>query len=208
MQAQLRDDELLLAYTIGVYYPSRVLIIRRNSATSASLEVEPKDAEILGIEAGPLKAHDLTTVLMDVDQGVLPVLSSPLNPRNVDKKLAALWRVLVPESQRQELTSGKTKMLTVIPDGSLALLPFETLIVSAADESDREYLLDVGPPIAYAPSAAVLLNLAKREKADAAAPQTLLTLGDPAYPQSGARHKVRSIANSALSAPPTNSARG
>ena len=52
------------------------------------------------------------------------------------------------------------KQLVVIPDGPLALLPFETLIVEPGESP--KYLLDVGPPILYAPSATVLLNLAAR----------------------------------------------
>ena len=99
----------------------------------------------------------------------------------MNDKLATLWRILIPEKVREELTSGKLKLLTVIPDGPLALLPFEALIVSTADADAPEYLLDVGPPIAYAPSAAVLLNLAKRERAAGGVAQSLLTLGDPSY---------------------------
>lgn len=38
-----------------------------------------------------------------------------------------------------------------------------------------------GPPIAYAPSAAVLVNLARRRAAGARASQPVLTLGDPHY---------------------------
>ena len=39
----------------------------------------------------------------------------------------------------------------------MIVLPFEALVVSPGDRP--EYLLDVGPPILYGPSASVLLNL-------------------------------------------------
>ncbi|WP_254508867.1 CHAT domain-containing protein [Anatilimnocola floriformis] len=68
--------------------------------------------------------------------------------------------------------------LVVIPDGPLALLPFETLVVK--NEGEPEYLLDAGPAIAYAPSATILLNPAER-KASTATEQKLFALGDPNY---------------------------
>ncbi|QDU25103.1 CHAT domain protein [Anatilimnocola aggregata] len=184
VQAQLREDEVLLAYSIGTFRTSQVMVIRRTTATSKQLAVDAAAAAKLGIEAGPIAAHELTTILQDKDEGVLPALSSPESKINVDVKLATLWQVLVPESVRQELTSGNVKLLTIIPDGPLALLPFEALIVSSVPgEDEPQYLLDVGPPISYAPSAAVMLNLAKREPATQRASQPLFTLGDPTYPQ-------------------------
>ncbi len=75
----------------------------------------------------------------------------------------------------------------IVPDGPLALLPFEALVVSSGD--DPRYLLEVGPPIAYAPAAGILMNLAGRP----AAPippgrEPVLAVGDPAYaaPDDGA----------------------
>ena len=47
--------------------------------------------------------------------------------------------------------------LTIVPDGPLATLPFEALVAQGGDEP--RYLLDVGPPIHYAPSATILLKL-------------------------------------------------
>ena len=72
-------------------------------------------------------------------------------------------------------------MLTISPAGPLALLPFEALVVSS--DPKTEYLLDVGPPVAYAPSASVLLNLTGREVSDEFKPDRVLTLGDPDYSQ-------------------------
>ena len=46
----------------------------------------------------------------------------------------------------------------------------------------NKYLLDVFPPIAYAPSASILVNLIDRKAADSKSTKTL-TLGNPKYPQ-------------------------
>ena len=66
----------------------------------------------------------------------------------------------------------------MIPDGPLAQLPFECLVV---DAEPRRYLLDTGTPISYGPSATILHRLATR-----AAPtpngnrEPVLTVADPA----------------------------
>ncbi len=61
------------------------------------------------------------------------MLAEPQLADRAVAKLAAMWRVLVPEPQRSDLTKGTAKRLTVIPDGPLALLPFETLVVESGD---------------------------------------------------------------------------
>jgi len=50
--------------------------------------------------------------------------------------------LLIPNAEREALTNGKCKRLIVVPDGPLALLPFETLVVQG--EESPEYLLDNG----------------------------------------------------------------
>jgi CHAT domain-containing protein len=80
-----------------------------------------------------------------------------------------------------------------VPDGPLALLPFEALVVESGDQS--RYLLDVGPPIAYAPSATVLYNLVEHRSASATlAREPVLTVGDPIYVTRG----VTAASNTAL----------
>ena len=78
--------------------------------------------------------------------------------------------------------TGKIKRLIVVPDGPLAFLPFEALVV--AEEKEPRYLLDEGPPIVYAPSGAVLLNLLDRPVVPSPPDrEPVLALGDPAYPE-------------------------
>jgi CHAT domain-containing protein len=88
--------------------------------------------------------------------------------------------VLIPKGERVALSEGKYKTLIVFPDAALATLPFETLVVKS--DGNPRYLLDVGPPIQYAPSATILLNLAKRPvESSASDTEPVLTVGEPLY---------------------------
>jgi CHAT domain-containing protein len=73
----------------------------------------------------------------------------------------------------------------VIPQEGLAYLPFDALIVEQA-ESGVQYLLDVCPPMIYAPSISLLMRLygatPSEQKSDRL---PVLTLGDPLYPTPG-----------------------
>jgi CHAT domain-containing protein len=71
--------------------------------------------------------------------------------------LFALWQALVPPQVRSALLDSSLKRLMIIPDATLALLPFEALVVDPA--AGPRYLLDVDVPVAYAPSATVLAEL-------------------------------------------------
>jgi CHAT domain-containing protein len=120
------------------------------------------------------------------DAGVVTRLANATTQaEDVTPKLAALWRLLVPEGERQAVLGGKVKRLLIVPDGPLALLPFEALVVE--EGKDPEYLLDVGPPIVYGPSATVLYNLAERHAAPPSRDrEPVLAVGDPAYGEAGA----------------------
>jgi CHAT domain-containing protein len=99
------------------------------------------------------------------------------------QRLAVLWQTLVPEPEREAIVEGKVSRLVVVPDGPLALLPLETLIVRSG--ASPQYLLDVGPPIQYGPSATVLYNLAQRRlAAEPPAREAILTVGNPSYRRS------------------------
>ena len=90
------------------------------------------------------------------------------------------------------IVAKKFKRLIVIPDGPLAQLPFETLVVEPADKP--RYLLDVDVPIEYATSATILLNLAGRASSRDRAGQQVLTVGDPRYGQPLARTRGDALA--------------
>ena len=155
-----QDNALALEYFFGAEAGYIFVIPAEGEPRIEQLTVGDEQAQALGIEPGPLTAKEMQQAMI-VDGTELPkLLSHPeLCPAHFDR-LASLWTLLVPEAERQALTKGEVKELVVIPDGALALLPFETLIVEPGESP--KYLLDVGPPVHYAPSATVLLNLARR----------------------------------------------
>jgi len=99
----------------------------------------------------------------------------------------SLADVLVPRSVRNIIEHKAPQSVIIVPDGALHELPFEALLLES--QPTPKYLLDVFPPIAYAPSANILLNLAERPALVGqvsnlpAGPLPVLTVGNPAYPQ-------------------------
>src|SRR5262249_3653979 len=89
-----------------------------------------------------------------------------------------LSEVLVPRSVRNSIAKRAPQSVIIVPDGALHELPFEALLLER--DPSPNYLLDVFPPIAYAPSANILLNLVQRPAADPKATATL-TVGNPKY---------------------------
>ncbi|WP_254507653.1 CHAT domain-containing protein [Anatilimnocola floriformis] len=178
VQGRLGEGELLLSYSVGENQ-SYVVCVRKDSAQFHRLELDEATAKTLGARAGDLNDETLVTTLLDKTAGVLGMISNPKRKsEDASGKLAALWTALIPAAEKAQITSGEVKRLVIIPDGALALLPFETLVVE--NDTKPQYLLDVGPPIAYAPSAAVLLNLVDRPVVSAT-DLKLFTLGDPTY---------------------------
>ena len=179
VQRQLTGDgNLLFVYLLGENN-GYLMTIRPGAAKLVRLSVGKDDAKTLGIKAGPLTAATLKGALVNKQKtGVLQQLSRLDTCEKAASQLAALWNVLVPEAEREELTEGKVKRLIVVPDGPLALLPFETLVV-AGGERPRT-LLDVGSAILYGPSVTVLNHLAGRRPAPPPR-EALVTVGDPRY---------------------------
>jgi len=177
-QELLETGSLLLSYRLGGE-ESHLLIVSRDSARFVKLEITENQALILQVDPGPLTDRKLSAVLLGEGQ-VLALLSRPKSQEDYFGRLAVLWEVLIPERERKTLIGGEVQQLIVLPDGPLALMPFEAL-VTGTPRSPR-YLLDVGPPILYGPSASVLLNLAHRAPRHDFAKERVLTLGDPAYP--------------------------
>ena len=188
-------DALLLAYHVG-NEAGYLLSIDAKAARLTKLELTAAQAKILGVEPGPLHADRLAALLVDSEQNsILPQLASPSQNKQLSLRLAALWEALIPAVDREALVSGKYQRLIIIPDGSLALLPFETLVVENTEEV--KYLLDAGPSIQYAPSATVLYNLLERPAtATAENAHAVLTVGDPAYAIAKGEAPANAIASS------------
>jgi CHAT domain-containing protein len=184
------QDALLLEYLLGSKDGYVLVIPAERAPRIEKLAASERQAAALGTSAGPLTAERLQEVLDRTDgQGVLQLLREPHkakeNPQT-DTRLAALWEVLIPDHERQDILAGKYKRLIIVPDGLLTQLPFETLVVKPGD--GPQYLLDAGPPILYAPSATILTNLAEREEASGTSSRPpVLTIGDCQYGRPSAR---------------------
>jgi CHAT domain-containing protein/Tfp pilus assembly protein PilF len=199
LQRGLPAGGLLLAYLLGEE-DSFVLVLSSQAARVVKLAVPKAEAEAkaLALKAGSITADQLKTVLIGAkDEGIVPQLAdSSAQAEGQAAKLAALWRVLVPEPERKAIVEGKVKHLLIVPDGPLALLPFETLVV--AEGKEPRFLLDVGPPIAYGPSATVLYNLAQRTDFKPSDREPVLAVGDPAYGEAGAESPTPTTTLAAL----------
>lgn len=91
-----------------------------------------------------------------------------------------LGDAVLPPALREKLRTSGAKRVVLIPDGALHKIPFECLLLSAG--AAPKYALDELPPVCYAPSIAALAVVLNRPRVlDGAA--TLLTVGDPAYPE-------------------------
>lgn len=186
----LRADDLALIYLFG-NDSGYVLALTLDQAKLVPLTLDENSAKTLGTSAGPLTSPRLRQILMGkTNDGIVPQLAkrpekadAPEN-LNLISRLEALFSVLVPPAERTNLTNGKLKRLIVIPDGTLAMFPFETLVVRGGQ--NPEYLLDVGPAILYGPSASVLCNLIERPVTAAGKRPPVLTVADPVYPQENA----------------------
>jgi len=91
--------------------------------------------------------------------------------------------VVFPRALRDKIRAANAKRLVLIPDGALHKLPFECLLLPAAPKP--VYAIDELPPICYAPSIAALAVVLSRPHAKGG-DASLLTVGDPAYPEVGA----------------------
>jgi len=196
----VRDDGLMLLYLLGGE-GGFVLIIDGQQAQLKPLAIDAAAAAALGTDAGPLTSARLQKALMNADRtGVLQLLQQQQLDARLPPKLAALWNVLVPEAERARLTSGKLKRLLVVPDGPLAFLPFETLVVKPG--AQPAYLLDTGPAICYGPSAKVMYLLAARPTpALPAGREPVLTVGDPSYPAADGTVQVAATSTAGAGGP-------
>ena len=177
-------DALLLRFFCGDL-ASYVLVIQAERPPRLEpLTLDDSVAAALDVEPGPFLANKMSRALARKNQaGVMQLLRASHQRESLKQltpKLEALWRALIPATERQRIVEGAYKQLILIPDGALATLPFEALVVE--DGESPVYLLDQAPPTCYAPSATVLHNLASRQEAGGdQGRKPVLTVGDPDY---------------------------
>ncbi len=183
------QEGLLLEYFFGRKAGYLLVVSTGSPPRLETLAVNERQAGVLGIEAGPLTATRLRQALMAKDgAGLIESLRSATDVERAQEAAvasASFWNMLIPPAVRDSIVDGKYQRLIVLPDGLLAQLPFETLVVQTGD--DPKYLLDVAPPILYAPSATILINLAEREEERPTQNRPpILTVGDCQYDQPSA----------------------
>jgi len=178
------QNALLLEYMIG-WTDGYVLTVAADVEPRIHrLSVGSQVTEVLGGDPGPLTVQRLQAIINGKSQtGIVNALRESANPEElkpVVSRLALLWKVLIPEARRKALVDQKYQRLIIIPDGALAQLPFEALVVEPGE--NPKYLLDIAPPIQYAPSATILMNLAERQAEGVnRAAEPVLTVGDCRY---------------------------
>jgi CHAT domain-containing protein/tetratricopeptide (TPR) repeat protein len=169
----------LLEYVLGDEGGYVFVLSASHEPRLLPLELSAEDAERVGMKPGPLTTKRMKE-LMTIDKKPLQALvARPEVAAGALARLAALWRVVVPPDERKTLVDGSTERLMVVPDGPLALLPFETLVVESGQQP--KYLLEAGPPILYAPSSTVLHNLTLSKGRLSAAGAAVLTVGNATY---------------------------
>lgn len=180
-QSLVGDRGILFEYALGATECFVIVVPGPNQPpTVHRLAANSEQAERLGIEPGPLTSQRLNQILIDADgKGVVQLLGQPASALQASQKLAALWEVLVPTELRPALAGQSLDRLLIVPDGMLNLLPFEALVVEASE--DPLYLLDVGPPITYGPTASLMENLNQERPLVPSERKPVLTVGDPAY---------------------------
>lgn len=192
VQQQLSGEHnLVLEYFVGED-KSFLFVIPSlgDSSRAVTLEIDEDLATRLGMQPGPLTTERLTQALTIDGKSIVQRLARPADdgsasdPSEGDaaklhERLALLWELLIPSDVRSKIIEQKYAKLLVIPDGSLVNLPFEALVI---DAHSRKYLVDVEMPIAYAPSATLLISLKRREARPLPEGRPpVLTVGDPAY---------------------------
>jgi CHAT domain-containing protein/tetratricopeptide (TPR) repeat protein len=192
---RVATGEVLLVYHVGS--ESSVLFVVEGAAAprAFSLTVATTESARLGVPAGALTRAILAQLLTGYDAsgkpaglGILRQLATPLEasaPASVGARaresahdrLHALFEVLMPSEVWSLIRTAR--QVTIVPDGPLAALPFEALVV-ARGKGDASFWLDDGPVVRYAPSIAVLDALASASS-DRATSRDVLSVCNPRY---------------------------
>jgi hypothetical protein len=185
------SNGLLLQYAIGEDASYLFLVPPLPAPPELfELRLDAAAAGVLGVSKGPANGPSLERALLGGEhlRGQLELLGAPpLGPtRGIGglgpsgalpvEGLGALFRTLVPSAAWQRIRTARE--VVVVPDGALALLPFEALVVGVDASGAARFWLDDGPPVRYAPSGTLLREIAKRVPPSGSG---ALSVFDPAY---------------------------
>ncbi len=189
-QSMQRSDGMLLFYYLGAKQSYLLLVgDEKTPVEIVPLEIPLVLADSLRIRAGHLTRDAAVSLvsqyLADLrdragGRGLSGIVTSPKGII-ASEQGTQLAEVLVPRAVRKRIQDRRPRQITIVPDGALHQLPFESLLVEGG--AKPRYLLDVLPPIAYSPSATILMNLESRPAAAASSVASVLTVGNPHYPQ-------------------------
>jgi CHAT domain-containing protein/tetratricopeptide (TPR) repeat protein len=194
-------DSLMLFYYVGSK-KSYLLVIDPSAQDTlvVPLEVPADVAESFQVKPGPLTRPAVVQLvnafLADVrDRGGGRGLAGTVHSEKgvmAAEQGATLAEVLVPRPVRSLVEKRAPKCVMIVPDGALHELSFEALLLER--QPTAKYLLDVFPPVAYAPSANILVNLLQRPAASGGDLATL-TVGNPKYAEApAAKSPVQPVA--------------
>jgi len=168
----------LVEYLVGEQNALAFLVTPDRAPQAWRLQIEPTDAEILGVEPGAVTAAKLQTALSPLRDALKAAGEGALSP-DVLNRLAALARLLLPTALRDGLLEEGADRAIFVVDGPLHRLPLETLVLEAGDQP--RFLLDAPLSVVHRSSAAAMLRVRPDDPA-ATGPERVLTLGAADYP--------------------------
>ncbi len=188
------DKQLMLFYFLGASHSYLLLIAPDDpQAKVFPLVISEPLAAAMSVKAGPLTRPAAVQIvnqhLADMrdragGRGLGGIVKS-VKGVEAAQQGTLLTETLLPAAVRKLVSDSGAQGVVIVPDGALHQLPFEALLLSASPAP--RYVLDVLPPISYAPSANIWWNLYNRPSATRNSPAKLLTVGNPHYlPQTDA----------------------
>ncbi len=208
---QLGGDDVALVYYVGSEKSYVFECSAKHGIRGTALTVSAERAQRLGLPSAaaadgadterPVRADDVAKLAsrfaLDVSQpdeaarsrgaGLRIVSSVKIRPQD----LALITDILVPRAVQQRITASGCRHVLVVPDGALHQLAFESL---PTDADRTTYLLDVFPPICYAPSLQIYRQL--QQPADGRGGNAaMLSVANPNYRESAGTERQISPAS-------------
>lgn len=158
----------------------------QQSVSHVELVLSEEQASVLQAPVGALSRDKIAHFVRVLLSG----LSSGKNTRGLGTTVTSskgvlhgsvLTEALLPDSVINEIVEHGYENVVIVPDGALHQVPFEALQVD--DGQKQNYLLDVLPPVSYAPSLTILKTLSERPTIASYAEPEVLVVGNPIYDQ-------------------------